>query len=189
MAKVKSKSKSKSKSKGTGKRAAKAPGKPGKSFDSIMESLFDILGEMNTSEMVPGEEYDLYAGFDSVGCNFINYSMRRLLGLAFGGDEDFTLDGDVSIGCDVISRKVEYWAKVSFTYRACTGSIVLHVRNGERSANMKVRYYSADFDTEHRSHVAFTTVDGLGETLGKVCDGLRVECLKAAAKKYGMKVS
>lgn len=184
------KGKSNSKSRGTGKRAAKAPGKPGKAFDSIMESLFDILGEMDTCEMEHGEEYDLSAGFSTVDCNFINYSMRRLLNLAFGGgDEDFTLDGDVSIGCDLISRKDEYWAKVAFNYRACTGSIVLFVRDGERGANMKVRYYSADFDTEHRSNVAFTTVDGLGETLGKVCDGLRVECLKAAAKKYGMKVS
>lgn len=183
------KSNSKSKSKGTGRRAAKAPGKPGKAFDSIMESLFDILGEMNTCEMEHGEEYDLSAGFSTVDCNFIDYSMRRLLNLAFGGDEDFTLDGDVHIGCEVTSWKTEHWVTVSFGYRECTGSIVLLVRDGERSANMKVRYYSRDFDTVNESNVAFTTVDGLGDTLGKVCDALRVKCLKAAAKKYGMKVS
>lgn len=187
---AKGKSNGKSKSNGTGKRAAKAPGKPGKAFDSIMESLFDILGEMDTSEMEHGDDYDLDAGFgDEVDCNFIDYSMKRLLNLAFGGDEDFTVDGDVHIGCDVTSRKTEHWVTVSFGYRACTGSIVLLVRDGVRSANMNVRYYSRDFDTEHESHVAFTTVDGLGKTLGKVCDDLRVKCLKAAAKKYGVKAS
>ena len=184
-----SKNKSDSKSKGTGKGTAKAPGKPTKAFDSIMESLFDILGDMDTSNMEHGDDYDIDTGFsDEVDCTFIDYSMKRLLGLAFGGDEDFTGAEDVHIGWDVTSRKTEHWVTVSFGYRECTGSIVLLVRDGVRSANMNVRYYSREFDTAHESNVAFTTVDGLGETLGKVCDALRVKCLKAAAKKYGVKV-
>lgn len=184
------KSKSTSKSKGTGKKAVKAPGKPGKAFDSIMESLFDILEEMNTCEMEHDEEYDLETGFsDEDDRNFIDYSVKRLLNLAFGGDGDFTVDGVVSIGCKVTSAKAEQWAKVSFDYRRCSGNIVLLVRDGVRSATMNVRYYSPEFDTAHESHVSFTTVDGLDDTLGKVCDNLRVKCLKDAAKKYGVKVS
>jgi hypothetical protein len=159
-----------------------------KKFDPLMEVLFQILPEMNTMDMENDDDYEVYQRFDDDDADFIHSCVLRLIWLATNEDEDFSWDKSESISCNVTSDTNTYRLSVAFNYLELRGTITLEYKDGVRDAYINVQHYSSDFDTSNEMTTSFTSIDEVMKIIKSSLNSLRKKCLRAAAKKYGMKI-
>lgn len=162
-----------------------------KKFDPLMEVLFQILPEMNTMDMENDDDYEVYQRFDDDDANFIHSCVLRLIWLATNEDEDFSWDKSESISCSIRDTSI-YRLSVAFNYLELRGTITIETTidgtNEFKDAYINVQHYSSDFDTSNEMTTSFTSIDEVLKIIKSNLNTLRKKCLRAAAKKYGLKI-